>query len=604
MPKAKNFAELLNQHLPENATIRGKIVTGEVVALTNDFVKIDVGLKSEGRVAINEFTDMNGDVTVQLGDKVEVLVERIEDRHGEAVLSRDKARRDESWDEIVAKHKKNERVQGRITGRVKGGFAVNISGVVAFLPGSQVDIRPTRDKDIELLMQKPQSFSVVKIDEERDNIVISRRAILEEDYSEKLSAIQKTLKEGAVLEGKVKNLTDYGAFIELGGLIDGLLHVGEMSWRRINHPSDFLSIGQMVKVKVINVDKTNNRVSLSMKALEDNPWLAVAEKYPKGQKVMGKVTNITDYGAFVSLEAGVEGLAHISEFSWTKKGLSPAKILSVGQDLEVMVLDIDHTKRRLSLGVKQCMPNPWEEFANKYKKGDKLKGTIKNTTEFGIFVGLNQDLDGMVHSSDISWEKTGADAVALYQKGQEIEVILLDKVDLARERIALGIKQLTKNPMKEKISQLKKDQVVTATVIMIQENGIEVDVNGLHGFIARANLAKDKADQRSDRFAVGERVDAQITAIDKKTGKLTLSIKSLEQKEEKEMIATYGSQDSGARLADIFKQAETSNQKKKNKSEQAEPTAEEAEIDAPMESEAETAEANEAEPTHKDNGEK
>ncbi len=551
MAKATNFAELIKKHLPENVSLKGKVMIGQVMAVSSEFVTVDVGLKSEGKVSSKEFLDMAGEMTVKVGDKVEVVLERMEGRNGEAVLSRDKARKDESWAEIAKKHKKGERVMGRIINRVRGGFSVNINGVIAFLPGSQVDVRPTREKDLEALMDKPENFAVVKMDEERDNIVVSRRAVIEEDHKEKMVDMEKILVVGAVVTGKVKNLTDYGAFIDLG-MIDGLLHVGEMSWKRISHPSDILKVGEEISVKVITVDKETKRVSLSVKAMEDNPWAAVAKKYTKGQKVKGTVTNLIDYGAFISLEPGVEGLAHISELSWTKRGISPAKLLTLGQEVEVMVLDIDNDRRRLSLGLKQCTPNPLEEFATQNQKGAKLKGTVKNITEFGIFVGLSTELDGMVHASDISWEKTGAEATALYQKGQEVEVILLDKVDLERGRISLGIKQLSKNPVKEKMSQMKKDQVVTATVIMTQENGIEVDVNGLQGFIARANLAKDKADQRVDRFAVGERVDAQVTAIDKKTGKLTLSIKSLEMKEEKEMIKQYGSQDSGASLGDIL----------------------------------------------------
>ncbi len=551
MAKATNFAELIKKHLPENVSLKGKVMIGQVMAVSNEFVTVDVGLKSEGKVSSKEFLDMAGEMTVKVGDKVEVVLERMEGRNGEAVLSRDKARKDESWAEIAKKHKNGERVMGRIINRVRGGFSVNINGVIAFLPGSQVDVRPTREKDLEALMDKPENFAVVKMDEERDNIVVSRRAVIEEDHKEKMVDMEKILVVGAVVTGKVKNLTDYGAFIDLG-MIDGLLHVGEMSWKRISHPSDILKVGEEISVKVITVDKETKRVSLSVKAMEDNPWAAVAKKYTKGQKVKGTVTNLIDYGAFISLEPGVEGLAHISELSWTKRGISPAKLLTLGQEVEVMVLDIDNDRRRLSLGLKQCTPNPLEEFATQNQKGAKLKGTVKNITEFGIFVGLSTELDGMVHASDISWEKTGAEATALYQKGQEVEVILLDKVDLERGRISLGIKQLSKNPVKEKMSQMKKDQVVTATVIMTQENGIEVDVNGLQGFIARANLAKDKADQRVDRFAVGERVDAQVTAIDKKTGKLTLSIKSLEMKEEKEMIKQYGSQDSGASLGDIL----------------------------------------------------
>ena len=584
MAKATSFAELIKTHLPEHVALKGQVMMGQVMAVGNEYVTVDVGLKSEGKINTKEFINMAGDMTVAVGDKVEVVLERMEGRNGEAVLSRDKARKDESWAEIAKKYKKGERVMGRIVNRVRGGFSVNINGVMAFLPGSQVDIRPAREKDLEALMDKPETFAVVKMDEERDNIVVSRRQVIEEDHKEKMGDMQKLLVVGAVIEGKVKNLTDYGAFIDLG-MIDGLLHVGEMSWKRINHPSDILKVGDEIKVKVITVDKETNRVSLSVKALEDNPWAAVAKKYTKGQKVKGTVTNLIDYGAFISLEPGVEGLAHISELSWTKRGISPAKLLTLGQEVEVMVLDIDNERRRLSLGLKQCTPNPMEEFANNNKKGDKLKGTVKNITEFGIFVGLSAELDGMVHASDISWEKNGAEATALYQKGQEVEVILLDKVDLERGRISLGIKQLSKNPMKEKILQIKKDQVVTATVIMTQDNGIEVDVNGLQGFIARANLAKDKADQRIDRFAVGERVDAQVTAIDKKTGKLTLSIKSMEMKEEKEMIKQYGSQDSGASLGDILGKAmEKKGSKDSGQEESADDDADDA--DAPSDDDA------------------
>ena len=547
----ESFAALLDESLGSVERLEGSVLKGTVVAIEGDVAVVDVGLKSEGRVALKEFAQGGQPAEMAAGDEVEVFLERIENKNGEAVLSREKAKREEAWAQLETAFEKNERVTGIIFGRVKGGFTVDLSGAVAFLPGSQVDIRPVRD--VGPLMGSPQPFQILKMDRSRGNIVVSRRAVLEETRAEQRSELVASLKEGQVLQGVVKNITEYGAFVDLGG-VDGLLHVTDISWKRINHPSEALSIGQQVDVQVIRFNAETQRISLGMKQLEADPWEGVAAKYPIGARLKGRVTNITDYGAFVELEAGIEGLVHVSEMSWTKKNVHPGKIVSTSQEVEVMVLDVDEQKRRISLGLKQCLANPWEAFVENYPAGSVLEGEIKNITEFGLFVGLPGEIDGMVHLSDLDWNRSGEEAVKDYAKGNMLKVKVLD-VDVDKERISLGVKQLTDDPFGASLGTLRKGATVTCTVHQVVDGGIEVLVGGEGGslgFIRKAELSRDRSEQRPDRFAVGEKLDAKITAVDKKNRKISLSIKQREIEEEKQAMASYGSSDSGASLGDIL----------------------------------------------------
>jgi small subunit ribosomal protein S1 len=546
----ESFAALLQESLGEQQSFEGSVVRGVVVSIDNDAAMVDVGLKSEGRISLREFAVPGQPSTVKVGDTVEVFVERLEDKNGEAVLSREKAKREEAWQVLERTHEKQERVTGIIFGRVKGGFTVDLNGAIAFLPGSQVDIRPVRD--VGPLMGTPQPFQILKMDRSRGNIVVSRRAVLEESRAEARSELVSTLKEGQILQGVVKNITDYGAFVDLGG-VDGLLHVTDIAWRRVNHPSEALQIGQTVKVQVIRFDPDKQRISLGMKQLDADPWEGVAAKYPAGTRFTGRVTNITDYGAFVELEPGIEGLVHVSEMSWTKKNVHPGKIVSTSQEVEVMVLDVDASKRRISLGLKQCQTNPWELLAAETPVGSTVEGEVKNLTEFGLFVGLAHDIDGMVHLSDISWEVDGEEALKTFKKGDMVKAKVLE-IDVEKERVGLGIKQLTGgDPLEDEMSSLKKGAVVTCTVSAINEGGIEVMVNGkVSGFIKRAELSRERSEQRGDRFAVGEKVDAKILTVERAARKVTLSIKARESDEEKQAMAEYGSSDSGASLGDIL----------------------------------------------------
>jgi small subunit ribosomal protein S1 len=545
----ESFAALLDESMGMANGLEGTVVKGRVISIENDAALIDVGLKSEGRVALKEFSTGGAPPDIHVGDTVEVFLERMEDKNGEASLSREKARREEAWTLLEKNFQANERVTGVIFGRVKGGFTVDLSGAVAFLPGSQVDIRPVRD--IAPLLGSPQPFQILKMDRSRGNIVVSRRAVLEESRAEQRSELVASLKEGQILAGVVKNITDYGAFVDLGG-VDGLLHVTDIAWRRINHPSEALNIGQNVQVQVIRFNPETQRISLGMKQLEADPWEGVEFKYPSGAKFKGRVTNITDYGAFVELEPGVEGLVHVSEMSWTKKNVHPGKIVSTSQEVEVMVLDVDPQKRRISLGLKQTLPNPWEAFVEEHPTGSEIDGEVRNTTEFGLFVGLPGDIDGMVHLSDIDWTKPGEEAMQDYRKGQMIKVKVLD-VDVEKERISLGIKQLEADPFEQGMSKIKKGDVVTATITGTSDTGIEVALpDGMPGFIRKSELSRDRSEQRPDRFAVGERVDAKITTLDRATRKVTLSIKAREVDEEKRAMAEFGSSDSGASLGDIL----------------------------------------------------
>ena len=545
----ENFADLLAESFGEGTNVEGSVVRGFVIGIEGDAVIIDVGLKSEGRVPLKELAAPGQQADVSIGDEIEVYVERMEDRNGQAVLSRDKARREEAWGVLEASFEKQERVTGVIFGKVKGGFTVDLSGATAFLPGSQVDIRPVRD--LGPLMGTPQPFQILKIDRRRGNIVVSRRAVLEESRAEARSELVSNLQEGQVLQGVVKNITDYGAFVDLGG-VDGLLHVTDIAWQRISHPSEALQIGETVEVQVIRFNAETQRISLGMKQLLSDPWENVEGKFPIGAKMEGRVTNITDYGAFVELEAGVEGLVHVSEMSWTKKNVHPGKIVSTSQQVEVMVLDVDLSKRRISLGLKQCTNNPWEDLSATYPVGTEIDGEIRNITEFGLFVGLNDDIDGLVHLSDISWENAGEEALEGFTKGDMVKAKVLD-IDVNKERISLGIKQLTDDPFAGQADAYRKGEVVTCIVSAVTDNGIDVTIGeNMTGFIRRTDLSRDRAEQRADRFAVGEKVDAIVTSVDKKTRKLSLSIKARESAEEKQAMAEFGSSDSGASLGDIL----------------------------------------------------
>ena len=543
-------------------------------------------------MALKEFSKGGQAPELAVGDEVEVYLERMENKDGLAVLSREKAKREEAWTQLEGAFEKNERVSGVIFGRVKGGFTVDLSGAVAFLPGSQVDIRPVRD--VTPLMGTPQPFQILKMDRSRGNIVVSRRAVLEETRAEQRSELIANLKEGQVLTGVVKNITDYGAFVDLGG-VDGLLHVTDISWKRVNHPTEALSIGQQVQVQVIRFNPETQRISLGMKQLEADPWEGVGAKYPIGTKFTGTVTNITEYGAFVELEPGIEGLVHVSEMSWTKKNVHPGKIVSTSQEVEVMVLDVDEQKRRISLGLKQCLSNPWEDFRDQHPVGTELEGEIRNITEFGLFVGLPGDIDGMVHLSDLDWAKSGEEAIKDYKKGDQAKVKVLD-VDVEKERISLGIKQLAEDPFAGAVDQIKKGDIVTCTVAEVRDNGIEVTVaDGAAGFIRKAELSRDRGEQRPDRFAVGEKVDARVTAIDKKSRKLTLSIKQREIAEEKEAMAEYGSTDSGASLGDILGAAISKAAEERKAAEEADDSTASEDDEAAEEPATEAAESAEAE---------
>ncbi|AXK42801.1 MULTISPECIES: 30S ribosomal protein S1 [Erythrobacter] len=555
-PTRDDFAAMLDEQLggADDGGFEGRVVKGTVTAIENGMAHIDVGLKSEGRVDLKEFQRSENETAPGVGDEVEVYVDRVENAEGEAMLSRDRARREAAWDKLESEFGEGKRVEGRIFGRVKGGFTVDLDGAVAFLPGSQVDIRPVRD--VTPLMDMAQPFQILKMDRRRGNIVVSRRAVLEETRAEQRSELIDKLAEGQVIDGVVKNITDYGAFVDLGG-IDGLLHVTDMSYKRVNHPSEMIEIGATVTVQIIRINEETQRISLGMKQLESDPWDGVSAKYPVGMKLTGTVTNITEYGAFVEIEPGIEGLVHVSEMSWTKKNVHPGKIVSTSQEVEVMVLEVDSEKRRISLGLKQAQRNPWEEFAEKHPVGSKVEGEVKNATEFGLFIGLDGDVDGMVHMSDIAWGISGEDALALHRKGEQVEAVVLD-VDTDKERISLGMKQLEKGAPTEAGASgtLRKGETVTVTVLEVRDGGLEVQVgeDGATGFIKRSDLGRDRDEQRPDRFQVGGKVDAMVTGFDR-SKKPNFSIKARQIAEEKEAVAQFGSSDSGASLGDILGEA-------------------------------------------------
>ncbi len=548
-PSQESFSELLDQSFQEMTSIEGSVVSGTVISIEKDMILIDVGLKCEGRVPLREFGNNEGETKINVGDTVEVYIERLEDINGQAILSREKARREEAWVNLEVALEKQQRVNGIIFGKVKGGFTVDLEGATAFLPGSQVDIRPI--KDLGVLMGTPQPFQILKMDRRRGNIVVSRRAVLEDSRAEARTELVANLQEGQVLQGVIKNITDYGAFVDLGG-VDGLLHVTDISWKRINHPSEALQVGESVQVKVIKFNDETQRISLGIKQLTEDPWLKVFERFPVGAKMSGIVTNITDYGSFVELEDGIEGLVHVSEMSWTKKNVHPGKIVSTSEKVEVMVLEIDVQKRRISLGIKQCVENPWEKYKNINKVGDIIDGEIRNITEFGLFIGLTEDIDGLVHLSDISWDGNGDELIKNFVKGSSIQAKILD-IDIEKERISLGIKQLTEDIATTEIDNIRKGSTVTCTISEITENGLEVKVGDyLKGFIKKNDLSRERADQKTDRYGLGDKVDATVTNIDKKTKKISLSIKAKEIEEEKKAMAEYGSSDSGASLGDIL----------------------------------------------------
>jgi small subunit ribosomal protein S1 len=561
-PSEEDFAALLEESLSKSGLEEGSVVKGRIVAIENDLAVIDVGLKTEGRVPLKEFGVGPRGAALGVGDEVEVYLERVENAMGEAVLSREKARREESWTRLEEKFNAGEKVEGVIFNKVKGGFTVDLDGAVAFLPGSQVDIRPVRD--IGPLMNVPQPFQILKMDRRRGNIVVSRRSVLEETRAEQRSEIVAKLEEGQTVEGVVKNITDYGAFIDLGG-IDGLLHVTDMAWRRVNHPSELLNVGDMRKVQIVRINPETHRISLGMKQLEADPWEGIEAKYPIAAKFAGKVTNITDYGAFVELEPGVEGLIHVSEMSWVKKNIHPGKIVSTSQEVEVQVLEVDPQKRRISLGLKQTQENPWRAFAEKYPKGSEIEGTIRNITEFGLFVGLDGGIDGMVHLSDLDWSKAGEEALKDFTKGDTVRAQVLD-TDPDKERISLGIKQLGTDPFQSAVG-LRKGSTVTCEVIEVKEGGLEVKIRDtdMTAFIRRADLSRDRTEQRPERFSPGDMVDAVVQSVDKSSRKIQVSIKALEIAEEKEAVAQYGSTDSGASLGDILGAALSKAQEKEER---------------------------------------
>ena len=547
----EDFSKLLEASFEKNACQEGQVIQGTVVGVESDTIVVDVGMKTEGRIPSEEFCASGKDHDLVIGDTVDVYLERIENALGDAVLSREKARREESWTNLLVSQKENKIVEGVINGKVKGGFTVDLDGAQAFLPGSQVDVRPIRD--MRPLMYTTQTFHILKMDRRRGNIVVSRKSVLSESLNVDKSELLGKLKEGEILEGIVKNITDYGAFVDLGG-IDGLLHVTDISWKRISSPSEVINIGEKIKVVITKVSEENMRISLGMKQLQSDPWVEAKNKYTIGERYKGRVTNIADYGAFVELEGGIEGLVHVSEMSWVSKIQSPNKYVSANDVIEVMILEIDIEKKRLSLGLKQCANNPWEDFAQKNPIGTKLKGKIQNITDFGLFVQVSDELDGLVHMSDIDWRKSGSDAIKDFEVGQDIDAIIID-IEPHKERISLGIKQLDGDPMAS-LDEMKKGTVVTCTVVLSQAGGIEVEIGDkIPAFIKRGDLSKDKSEQNPDRFEVGQKVDAKVTSLDPKTRRISLSIRALEISDEKKAIEQYGSKDSGASLGDILGEA-------------------------------------------------
>jgi small subunit ribosomal protein S1 len=549
----ESFAQLFEQSLANQRIRPGMILTGLIVDVTSDVVIVNVGLKSEAVIPLEQFKNERGEVEVKAGDQVEVALDSVEDGTGETRLSREKAKRARTWTRLEEAFNKSEIVTGVITGRVKGGFTVEIENVRAFLPGSLVDVRPVRDTSY--LEGKPLEFKVIKLDQKRNNVVVSRRAVVEQEFSAERSALMDNLQEGAVVRGTVKNLTDYGAFVDLGG-IDGLLHITDMAWKRVKHPSEVVKVGDEVEVRILKFDRERSRVSLGLKQLGADPWQNIARRYPPGTRVFGKVTNIADYGAFVEIEDGVEGLVHVSEMDWTNKNVNPAKVVHTGQEVEVMVLDVDEERRRISLGLKQCQANPWKEFAENYNRGDRVAGQVKSITDFGIFIGLPGNIDGLVHLSDISWDQPGEEAVRNYQKGQQLEAMVLS-IDPERERISLGIKQLAKDPFSAYIADNPKGTIVRGVVKEVDARGAVIDLgNGIEGQLRASELGRDRVEDARAVLKVGEEVEAKFTGVDRKSRTISLSIKAKEAHEEAEAVQSYRSETatSGTSLGDLLKE--------------------------------------------------
>jgi small subunit ribosomal protein S1 len=549
----QSFAEMFEESLTNQNLQRGAVITGTVVDIQSDSVIVNAGLKSEGIIPIEEFKNNSGEIEVEIGDEVEVSLEAIEDGFGETKLSREKAKRDEVWRRLEKSFENEDIVKGIISGKVKGGFTVDIEDIRAFLPGSLVDVRPVRDTTF--LEGKELEFKVIKLDQRRNNVVVSRRAVVETEFSEEREALLENLQEGITVKGIVKNLTDYGVFVDLGG-IDGLLHITDMAWKRVKHPSEIVEVGAEIDVKVLKFDRERNRVSLGMKQLGQDPWADLARRYPASSRLFGKITNIADYGCFVEIEEGVEGLVHVSEMDWTNKNINPAKVVHIGQEVEVTVLDIDEERRRISLGIKQCFPNPWDEFGATRNKGDLVKGTIKSITDFGIFIGLDGEIDGLVHLSDISWHEPGEEAVRAFTKGDEIEAVVLS-VDPERERISLGIKQLEKDPFSNFVAEHAKGSFVKGTVKEVDAKAAIIDLgDGIEGTLRASELSRDRIEDARTILTVGEEVEAKFMGVDRKSRAIMLSVKAKDTDEEKSMMQDYGSGSAEAttNLGDVLKQ--------------------------------------------------
>lgn len=531
--KPESFAELFAESLAHQEMRQGEVITAEVVRVDYNFVVVNAGLKSEAYVPIEEFKDDRGEVTVQPGDFISVAIESVENGYGDTILSRDKAKRLAAWMNLEQALESGELVTGTITGKVKGGLTVMTNGIRAFLPGSLVDTRPV--KDTTPYEGKTFEFKVIKLDRKRNNVVVSRRAVVEANMGEERAKLLETLKEGAIVKGIVKNITDYGAFVDLGG-IDGLLHITDLAWRRVRHPSEVVQVGQELEAKVLKFDQDKNRVSLGLKQLGEDPWVGIARRYPQGTRLFGKVTNITDYGAFVEVEAGIEGLVHVSEMDWTNKNVDPRKVVTLGDEVEVMVLDIDEERRRISLGMKQCKPNPWEDFAQSHKKGDKVSGQIKSITDFGVFIGLPGGIDGLVHLSDLSWNESGEEAVRKYKKGDELEAVVL-AIDTERERISLGIKQMGGDPFSNFASTHDKNTLVKGTVKSVDAKGAVIDLgNDVEGYLRAAEISADRVEDATTRLAAGDEVEALITNIDRKNRSIQLSIRAKDAAEARDAL--------------------------------------------------------------------
>ncbi len=550
----EDFDALLDEYQTD-VPKTGSVVRGRIIAIESGQVIVDIGSKAEGRIDVKEFTSPGNMETVDVGDEVDVYYESVENNSGLAAISREKARREEAWVKLTKAHEAKEKVSGTIFSRVKGGFTVDLGGATAFLPGSQVSTRPLRE--VGDLMGSPIEFVILKMDRQKNNIVVSRRAILEEQNAELRAQVIERLNEGDITEGVVKNITDYGAFVDLGG-VDGLLHITDMSWRRIRHPGEIVTIGESIQVRVIKINKETQRISLGIKQLKEDPWTVVDQNYAVNSKHVGHVTNITEYGAFVELEPGIEGLIHVSEMSWTKKNIVPAKILSTSQEVEVMVLNIEKEKRRISLGLKQTQQNPWEKFAEHYQRGSRLQGKIRNKTDFGLFVGLDFEIDGMIHVTDLSWDRPGNEVIAEYEVGDEVDVVV-SEIDIDKERVALSIKDLEADPFLEASSGLSRGKVVAVTVSEIQDNSIEVQYKGVTSMIRRTDLAKEAQDQRVDRFKVGDEIEVMVAGVDTPHRRLNFSVRLLEEKEARETLAKYGATDTSAVLGDIIGEALDSN---------------------------------------------